>query len=65
MNPWWERGCWPWRDRLWVGCGFRWYDLWVGVYISTGVGMTHIYVCPLPTLMIHFVYHHRMQEASE
>lgn len=27
---------------------FRWYDLWVGVFIDTA--KRAVYICPLPTL---------------
>lgn len=27
---------------------FRWYDLWIGVYIDRKAGA--VYICPLPTL---------------
>ncbi|MCO5195363.1 MAG: hypothetical protein M9930_19045 [Anaerolineae bacterium] len=29
---------------------FRWYDLWVGVYVDTASGS--VYVCPIPMLGI-------------
>lgn len=27
---------------------FRWYDLWVGVYVDVAAGA--VYICPLPML---------------
>lgn len=35
-----------------VSIGFRWFDLWVGVYIDRHNNA--VYVCPLPTVVIKF-----------
>ena len=32
--------------HLWIGFFFRWYDLWVGVYIDTI--NRNVYFCPVP-----------------
>ena len=43
---------------LWLSFFFRWYDLWIGVYVDT---VNHnIYICPLP--MIGMKIHWRMEQ---
>lgn len=37
---------------------FRWYDLWVGVYIDRDNGAC--YVCPLPMVGIKILYRRRV-----
>lgn len=33
---------------------FKWFDLWVGVFIDTG--KKRVYICPLPMVVISFGY---------
>jgi hypothetical protein len=35
---------------------FRWYDLWIGGYVDRP--NQHIYVCPLPCVVISWQYGH-------
>lgn len=35
---------------------FRWYDLWVGVYIDTS--KRAVYICPVPTLGVKASWRH-------
>ena len=37
--------------RYRVRAFFAWYDLWVGLYIDQKGG--GVYLCPLPTLVLH------------
>jgi hypothetical protein len=47
---------WPRRAPvIWVSLFFRWYDLWIGVYIDRP--NQTIYICPLPTLGIKIRWH--------
>jgi hypothetical protein len=43
---------------LWISLFFRWYDLWVGVYIDTE--NQNIYICPVPMLGVKI--HWKMEE---
>lgn len=36
----------PWESRVVIGLDFR--DWWIGAYVSE----SHVYVCPLPCLVI-------------
>lgn len=40
----------------------RWYDLWMGAYIKPpkrGDTILHIYICPLPCLVLHLQFRRR------
>jgi hypothetical protein len=37
-----------------VSAFFRWYDLWIGLYVDTK--NRAIYICPLPMIGIKIVY---------
>jgi hypothetical protein len=41
--------------HIWVSLFFRWYDLWIGMYIDTA--HSTIYICPVPMLgvKVHWV----------
>lgn len=37
-----------------VNCCFRWYDMWVGVYVDRENRV--LYVCPLPCIALKIEY---------
>lgn len=42
---------------------FRWYDLWVGVFIKQlepDNTVRHVYVCPFCCIVLHFQFRRRL-----